>query len=242
MDDFNWSIVNHVDTQFTLNDSWKEALVNELAVFSVDVLFAECKEVPKSLFLLVVVNSLLQVKDGIHGHWAFLALLDLAHPDSFSLRPSVLLEDTHSGGDGGRECLAEGFDIIVCICVRESARESADFDESILGSHLDHGIGVGHGSEAIGGEGAEHIVELFLGDTLVLSRVDTRNVSICGTELFENCIILGITVEDGFAGPVLFDQSIADGDGVATVSIFSLVAATLAFDDVEGSVWVGRLR
>ena len=94
-----WLVVDHVHAKLSLNNTWQEALVNQLTVLTNNVLLAEGHEVIKSLLLLVVVDSLLQVQDGGSGDLSLLSLLDLAHPDALTLRAAVLLHHPDSGGN-----------------------------------------------------------------------------------------------------------------------------------------------
>mmetsp|Transcript_3117 Transcript_3117/g.10782 ORF Transcript_3117/g.10782 Transcript_3117/m.10782 type:complete len:274 (-) Transcript_3117:358-1179(-) len=89
----------HVHAELSLNNTWQEALVNQLSVLTNNVLLAEGHEVIKSLLLLVVVDSLLKVQEGGSGDLSLLSLLDLAHPDALTLRAAVLLHHPDSGGN-----------------------------------------------------------------------------------------------------------------------------------------------
>ena len=45
--------------------------------------------------------------------------------------------------------------------------------------------------------------------------------------------VLGVTVEDGFAEPVLLDERVADGDGIPTVAIRLFVGSAAALHKVQ---------
>ena len=46
-------------------------------------------------------------------------------------------------------------------------------------------------------------------------------------------VVFGVTVEDGFAEPVLLDERVADGDGIPTVAIRLFVGSAAALHKVQ---------
>ena len=237
-----WLVVNHVHAELSLNNTWQEALVNQLTVLTNNVLLAEGHEVIKSLLLLVVVDSLLQVQDGGSGDLSLLSLLDLAHPDALTLRAAVLLHHPDSGGNALWEVLLEAWDVVVGVGVRHTTRQVGNLDKGILGSHLLHHVWMLHGGNASGGSLSEHLINLALGDSRVSSWVDPGDETISSHHKGLDLVILGIRVVDWHARPVLLDQSVGDWDGISPMSVSLLVAASLTLNEDDLSSRVLWLR
>ena len=242
VDDLRRRVVDHVHAQLALDDTRQEALVNQLAILANDVLLAERHEIVDRLLLLVVVHSLLQVEDRRSGHLALLAILDLAHPDALTLAAAVLLQHAHARRDALRELLLEGIDVVVRVRVRHAAAEVLDLHEGVLRTHLDHRIRVRHRLHARRSHLAEHAVKRRLRHAVVRARVDTRDVALAAQKLSLHLLELRVAVEDRVRRPALLDERIADGDGVAAVSVRLLVRATLALDDDDLADGFRRLR
>ena len=78
-------VVHHIDTDLALYNARQEALVDQLAIFTFDVLLTELHEVVHCSLFFVVINRFLQVQQSGASYWAALARLHAAHPDAFTL-------------------------------------------------------------------------------------------------------------------------------------------------------------
>merc|ERR1719409_624893 len=221
--------------QLTLHNAWQEALVNQLAVLTMDVLLAEGHELIHGLLLLVVVEGLLQAEHGGAAHLALLALLDVAHPDALALGAAVLLQHASAAANALGELRLEGVHVIVGVGVRHAAGQLPDLDQGVLGTHLDHDVRVRHHGHTLGGNVAQHLVQLALGHTLVAARVHAHNHTIGTLELLHHSLACCVGVVHGASLPAACLDSVADGDGVAAMAISTLVRAAMALQDKDAA-------
>mmetsp|Transcript_1526 Transcript_1526/g.2921 ORF Transcript_1526/g.2921 Transcript_1526/m.2921 type:complete len:455 (+) Transcript_1526:157-1521(+) len=228
----------------TLNNTRKEALVNNLTVLSDDVLFAELHELFDSLLLLVIVDGLHEVKDGVvRDRSAVLAISTLADPDTLSLGTTVLLHDTRSVLDGFRESLVHFRDLVVRVGIWHTAGKVADGDKRVLGTHAELYIRLSHARDSGLVDVAEQSVKLGIGNSVNNTRVNTDDNTIGLLQKGLDLVVGGIGVEDRNALVSLGNDSVADGDGVGAVSksIGTLVKTATDLDKVHSSLRVNGL-
>jgi len=116
---------------------------------------------------------------------------ELAYPDTFSLRSTVLLEDTRiTRSHGFRESGFQLLHVVVSGGAGKSAFKILDLDKRILGAHLLHGLSRGHSLFTSFYHVVEKSVELALRDTVVLAGVDTANVAIAFFKVLANLSLI----------------------------------------------------